>query len=292
MKNTKKFNREMLMAFIGFTLWTYSDACVRALKDQPTMLIAFISSALAVIIMCIFAHKLGGFYDTFKRPQLKLRIFRGALLAGSVIMAFSAFTHLDLATAYTIIFIAPFCAKTLSYILTKEHINQRSWAVTVLGFIGVLIVIRPGFIPLNIGTASAVSTALFFSFGYALSRYIKDENQTMLSTSLFQYSILTAATAYPAYLSTTTTPISLTLSEWAALLVISMSAIIGSVLVAKAFSNAPTQIIAPIHYTQIIWGALLSFVFFNEAPDIWTIAGGSIIVLAGLLLIRFSRKTV
>ena len=240
-------------------------------------------------MLCALSPYLGGFKETFTRPQLKLRLLRGVLLACSGLCSFYAFTYLDLAKAYAIIFAAPILVKIFSVFITKENIRLRSWAITMLGFIGVLIVVRLGIIPIDIGSAAALALAVFFSLGYVLSRYIEDKNQTMLSMALFQNAFLTIATAWPAYEVYQTIPIEFSLFAMMVLCFMSAMAICGSVLVAKSFSTAPTQIIAPIHYIQMIWGILLSALLFHEYPDGWTILGGGVICIAGLLLIRFSR---
>ncbi len=289
MQQKTTYIKEMLMAFAGFSLWTVSDAAVRFLKSYPTLLIAFLGSLLSVLLLCALASYLGGFKETFKRPQLALRMFRGLLLAGSGICAFYAFANLDMVKAYAIIFIAPLLAKVLSVFITGESIRMRSWVITCLGFIGVLIVIRPGMIPINLGTASALALSLFFSLGYVMSRYIEDENQTLLSMALFQYVFATIATAYPAYHAYVAMDISISFQACFALFLVSSTAISGAILVAKAFSVAPTQVIAPVHYVQIIWGVFFSAIIFNEMPDIWTLVGGVVITIAGLLLIKFSR---
>ncbi len=289
MNDKPSYSTEMLMAFVGFSLWTISDAAVRYLKDYPTILIAFLGSFLCVILLGMASPMLGGVRETLMRPQLKLRLLRGLLLAGSGVCSYYVFANLDLATAYAIIFAAPLLAKVLSVFITRENIRPRSWAITSLGFIGVLIVIRPGMIPISLGAISALILAFLFAFGYVMSRYIKDGNQTLLSMAIFQYLFITIATAYPAYSAYQTDGLNFSMYEYIALFIVSSAAISGSVLVAKAFSVAPTQMIAPIHYVQILWGALLSAFLFSEMPDIWTWVGGSVICFAGLLLIKFSR---
>ncbi len=144
-------------------------------------------------------------------------------------------------------------------------------------------------IPINLGAISALILAFLFALGYVMSRYIKDENQTLLSMAIFQYLFVTLATAYPAYTAYQGMQIGFSLYEYSALFIISAAAISGSILVAKAFSIAPTQVIAPVHYIQILWGTLLSAFLFSEMPDQWTFIGGGVITLSGLLLIKFSR---
>ncbi len=284
--------KEILMAFTGFSLWTFSDACVRYLNDYPTVLIAFLSSFLSVIIFCVLSPCLGGFKDTFTKPQLKLRIFRGLIISFSGFLAFVAFMHLDLTKAYALIFASPFIIKILSIIIMGEHISIKAWLVTILGFSGVLIILRPGIIPIDIGSAAALGMTIFFSLGYVLTRYIDDKNQTLLSMAFFQYLFLCLGMAVPAYYAYQEigTDLSFEPIHYAIFPFMSIAAISGSIIVAKAFSTAPSAVIAPIHYVQILWGAAISALIFGEYPDIWTIIGGSIIVIAGIIFIYLNRK--
>lgn len=193
-------------------------------------------------------------------------------------------------TAYAIIFIAPLLSKILSVFLMGERIRMRSWLITSLGFAGVLIVLRPGLIPLNTGSLAAIGCAFFFSLGFTLSRYIGQENQTILSLGLFQYLFVMAGTAYPAFVQFQ--DLSFDIGDFLPLSLVGSMAVIGSLSVSYGYANAPSAVIAPIHYTQIVFGTLWGMILFAEFPDFWTIAGSGVIVLAGLLLIRYSRSPV
>lgn len=195
----KNYVLPMAMAFAGFTMWTVSDAIIRYLNDYPITLITFLGSAMALVFTCFFAPWIGGFKKTFTDPKLGLRMLRGLFLTISGFLSYIAFSNLELPTAYAFIFVAPFIAKIFSIFLTGENIRPRSWAITALGFLGVLIVLRPGMVPISIGSMAALGLSVMFAAGYVLGRYIGPENQTLMSMALFQYLFLTIATAYPAY---------------------------------------------------------------------------------------------
>lgn len=289
---TAHYSKEILISFIGFTSWSFSDALIRSLNAYPTVLIACVSTSISTILLCLFSQKLGGFYDTFSKPQLKLRILRGAIIACCTIFAYITFSNLDLATAYALIFIAPFLSSIISVILNRESVTAQSWLVIFTGFTGMLIILRPGLIPLSIGTISALLSATFFSLGFVLTRYIKKENQTFLSMAFFQYIIVSLLTVIPAYQAYNALDPSLIfgVQQFFITLGVSLTALIGALMISTAYSRAPTALVAPIHYVQILWGTLLGAIFFTEYPDFWTIVGGSIIVAGGLMLIGFNKK--
>lgn len=286
-----RYTKEIYMALFGFSLWSVSDAFVRTLSTYPTVLVAWTCAIISTLIMCAFASHLGGFRDTFYKPQLKLRLFRGGLLACSNLCAFVVFTHLDLATAYALIFAAPFFAKILSIFFTGENIRLRSWLITLFGFSGVLVVLRPGYLPMSFGVIAALVLAFLFALGYALTRYIKSENQTFLSMGFFQYALVAVCLCFPAYhtFSTLDQTVAFDFYFFAPVFCIAAFGVVGSVFVAQGYNNAPTALIAPIHYVQILWGILFGALFFGEYPDSWTLLGASIIVTSGLLLIKYTR---
>lgn len=279
--------RAMLLAFAGFSSWAISDALVRLLKEYPIKDIAFITSFTVVVLLLILSPWLGGLKTTLTQPKLKLRLFRGLLLSISNFLSFTAFTHLPLATVYAIIFIIPLAAKILSVILTGEKINPRAWAISALGFAGVLIVMRPGIMPLDIGVLAALGLVVFFATGHVLARFIGRENQTLLSMTLFQYIFVSIFMAPLAIPEIATLPPEAILTAMS----IAVFAIGGSICVSNAFASAPTAYVSPVHYTQMLWGIGLGAVLFGEYPDFWTLAGAVVIIGSGLMLLKYGRQS-
>ncbi len=280
--------KPMGMAFAGFSLWAAGDAAVRSLNDHSVFLVTFMSAFFCTAFLCAFSSMLGGFRETFRQPRLKLRLFRALLLSISAALSFFIFSNLELATAYAIVFTAPFLVKIISVILTGEKIKSRSWAITLLGFAGVLVVLRPGWVPLGVAPLAALLDAFLFALGFVLSRYIGEENQTALSMALFQYLFLIAMMAVPAYhawMRAGIEPFAVILTAF-----IGLGSALGTILVSRAFMRAPAAYVAPVHYIQMLWGLLFGAVLFGEYPDAWTAVGAGIIILAGLLLVHLSRE--
>lgn len=284
-----------MLAFIGFTIWTLSETTVRSLRDYPISLIAFCASVVAVFLLLGFSPYLGGIKKTFTMPQLKLRLLRGCVIATSCFLGFFTFTQLEMTTAYAIFFIAPILAKIISSLFIKESIKPMSWVLSLIGFVGVLIVLQPSNVPFSLGSLSALGLAIFFAIGHTLARYIDDKNQTYLSLALFQYIIIAAFSAYPAYLSAQNLNIQMIPSfDLVRLFAVGVFTASGALLVSRGFSMAPVAYIAPIHYTQIIMGTLWGYLFFAEIPSQTTLFGAGLVIFAGLGImymsgIRFRR---
>lgn len=278
--------RAMAMAFGGFTLWTMGDAAIRHLKEYPPIQIAFLCGVYSLAILLAFAPYFGGLAETFKKPKLGLQVFRGIVLGVCGLMSFYTFAYLELPTAYAIIFLAPFIAKLLSVKMNKEAVPRAFWLLSALAFFGVLVVLRPGSLPMNIGVFTAFLSTGLFAFGYVLGRTIGEENQTALSTCLFPDICMVVMFAVPTMLHF----MPMDPYDFYVAVFIGVQSAIGTMLVSVAYAKAPTAYIAPIHFTQIVWGVIWGAFLFQEYPDFWTLAGTSLIVAAGFMLVRLGGR--
>jgi drug/metabolite transporter (DMT)-like permease len=215
-----------------------------------------------------------------------LQALRGLALGISAIATFYAFTHLELVTAFSIIFLSPLAAKIISVFLNRERIALSSWLTSFAGFSGVLLVLRPGTVPIGIGEIAALCVPLTFALGFVLSRTIGEENHTPLSTLLF----MNLAIAFFTLIPTARNFMPMSYADFPLTIFIAFTGALGTLLVARAYAQAPTAYVSPLHYTQIIWGVIWGALFFREFPDAWTLAGAAIIIGAGLILVWQSRS--
>lgn len=280
----------VLLALSGFFIWSCGDAAIRSLHALPLPVVVFSYAASAVVVMSVFSGFLGGFAETFRRPKLKLRILRGVVLMGSNTLAVVAFTHLDMATAYALIFLSPFMAKIMSFLLLGEKPSLLSLGLSVVAFIGVLIILRPGEVPLNIGSAAALGLTVFFALGYTLGRFIGVENQTPLSMILFQYCFVSLASLPFAAPHFAEAAGMISLREGLVIAFSGFTAVFGTICASTGFARAPASVVAPLHYSQMLWGILFGLILFGEWPDGFTLLGGSVIIGAGLILITTTAR--
>lgn len=277
----------MLLSFCGFTSWVIGDVIIKILRDYDFYVISFLASAASLTLLILFSKQLGGFKDTIYKPKIKLRIFRGVITSICSLLAVIIFSNLELATAYAIIFSIPLISKIMSVFINGETIRLSSWVISIVGFLGVLIVVRPGMVPLNVGTLAALIFIFLFSFAYVIGRKIGAENQTLLSLSIFGTIFTFSFTSYFAIPIIVEMPIKDVMIG----LSIGVFAVTGALLVGSAYNRAPTAYVAPVHYTQILWGAAIGALFFGEIPDLYTITGAFIIIGSGLLLILKAKKS-
>jgi S-adenosylmethionine uptake transporter len=276
----------MALAFVGFTLWTVGDALVHALEGRPPVAVAFWVSVAGLAALLALSPRLGGLAQTFRTPYQGLQWARGLALAISGLLTIYAFMSLPLATAYALVFVQPFCAKALSAVLTGERPRPAAWAASAVGFAGVLIVLRPGLVPISWPALAALGSAGFFALGYVLTRHIGQANQTTLGTAIYRHilslALLPLLAGGPGGLALVPADL-----PWVA--VIGLFGVGGILTVSRAFAAAPAAYVSPVHYTQILWGVAFGALFFGEVPDAWTVAGAAVIIAAGLWLASGAR---
>ncbi len=279
--SSQKILPGILLAFLGFTLWTVCDALIKVVKDYPPYQLSWIAVAASVVLQMSFSRQLGGIQETLAKPHQKLQIIRGALYIVPGFLNFIVFAELPLSVAYAIIFMAPFITKILAMFILGEKIKPLSWGLTLMGFIGVLVVLRPGMIPIDWPVIFAFIGTFCFALGNVLTQKIGEENQTFLSYNIYTDVPFVFLLAIPAFVTfVPMPPVDLFITASIGIL-----GFIGMIAVSRAFATTPTQYIAPIHYTQIVWGIIWGMVFFSEYPDGWIITGSIIIITAGLILV-------
>ncbi|PCH99814.1 MAG: hypothetical protein COB76_04840 [Alphaproteobacteria bacterium] len=195
----------------------------------------------------------------------------------------NGFQKLGLAMSYTLIFAAPFIAALLSIVTLKETIGAHRWVSIALGFLGVLVVLRPGSIPIEWAAVGVLCAAICFACSTIITRKIGNDEPTF---SFALYGNLVALVIFGFFMIVNngfeTMP---TLPQMTFFISVSFFHIGGTFSVTKAFKGYETGLVAPFHYVQLIWGVSLGYILFGDTIDLWTAIGGGIIVSSGIYLI-------
>ena len=211
----------------------------------------------------------------------KLQLVRGIILAFTTLCFFYSISIISLPKALTLAFVAPITCTALSPIFLSEKVGIRRWFAVLIGFLGCLIVIRPGFIELNLATLAALACGIFYGVYLIITRKLSTSDNPLLTllftgvvglviTSLFIPSIW----ANP------------TLNQWILMSIIGLIASVAHFLIILSLRYADASKLAPLGYTEIITNILISYYFFHELPDNWTYLGLFVIVLSGLYISR------
>lgn len=207
----------------------------------------------------------------------RLQLLRGAVAAGSASLFIFAVSYVPLADAVAVSFVAPFMVTLMGALLLREPVGLRRWAAVFLGFVGTLIVLRPGMGVIHPAAGLVLVAAFLFAVRQIISRALSDTDKTgttIVYTALVGSAILTVPLVF---VWQTPTP-----REVVILTGIAILAGVAEVAVIKALELAMAVVVAPVQYSLMIWGTFYGWLVFDQLPDGWTWLGAAIIIATGL----------
>ena len=212
---------------------------------------------------------------TVNRP---LWLIRFVSYPAGVIGSVTAFTHLSMAEAFVLIFLMPSYITIIGLVWLKERVDARGWAALVIGFLGVLIVLRPGFRELSIGHLGAVVGGLGGAVSVLSARAVGDRETrvSMLGAGLLGGTAIGGLIALPSLVWPSA-------AEWAMLAGYGLLAVLGTWLVTKAALCPPGAYVGTTQYSQMLWAIVIDYVLFGTGIDLPMLMGIVLIVGSGLL---------
>lgn len=204
---------------------------------------------------------------------------RSILIISSTAFFFLALAYLPIADTLSIFFVQPLIVTLLAPLLLKEHVGLRRWIAVVIGFIGTLIIIRPGFQALNPGILLALLAGTTSAVYMIITRKISQTADPIVTT--FYTNAIGAIFTTVAVAFVWVTP---TLEQWGLLLVIAVVALIGHYLVIAAYRFAEASLLAPLGYAEMITAVACGWWFFGDFPDRWTFLGVGILIACAVYI--------
>jgi drug/metabolite transporter (DMT)-like permease len=217
-----------------------------------------------------------------RRPLLQTG--RSVLLLGSTALNFFALQHLQLAESISIQFATPLLVALLAGPILGEWIGPRRLAAVGIGFVGVLVVTKPGAEGLHPAVFLSVGSAVCYAL-YGISTRLLAASDSSATTMTYSglAGVLLLTPALPLFWETPSLPVA------GLLLATGAFGALGHWLLILAHARAPAPVLAPFIYTQLIWMTALGYVLFGDVPDAGTLAGGAIVVASGLYLLARER---
>jgi drug/metabolite transporter (DMT)-like permease len=217
------------------------------------------------------------------RPGLQL--FRSLLQICEIGVFVLAFTYLPLADAHAIAACSPLLVVALSAPLLGERVGPARWGAVLVGFAGVLLIIRPGFQELGPGVLVALFAALLWAVYQILLRLVSRTDRsetTLLWSGVVGAVVLTALGPF-----VWRAPDAV---GWGLLLLLSAFGAAAHLLLIKALEASPASALQPFSYALLVSAAIVGFVSFGDIPDAWTIAGAAVVVASGLFAFQRERR--
>ncbi|MEX0921435.1 MAG: DMT family transporter [Rhodovibrionaceae bacterium] len=256
-------------------------------QDYHPLQILFIRQALALPMVFAAALALRG-TASLKTVNLRVHALRGLLLVGAATCNFLGLRYLPLAEATTLILAAPFFITALSAPLLGEQVGWRRWSAVLIGFLGVLIVVRPGIATFQPAAIYVLAAALLYALIMLSARWI-DRGEgfwTMVFYFTLFATIFSGLGAAPFWQP-------LNLEDLPLYLVMAVAGTLGITLISQAFRLGPAAVVAPFEYSILLWASLLGWLVWQELPDLWTYLGAAVIAASGsyIVLRETRRKT-
>lgn len=277
----------ILLVLAACFSFSFLDASAKYLVQQgmAAPFLAWTRFAIHLVLVLVLL-KAWSSKAIFKTKSLPAQLLRGVFLFGSTVFNFLALQTLQLAETISIYFFAPMVITALAGPLLGERVGWRRWLAVMVGFIGVLIITRPGFGAFGIGHVYSLASMASYCFYVIMTRHM---GATETSESLIFYSALAPTVlmlpVVPLYGSLPQEPL-----QWVLLLLLGAIGAFGHYLLIKAYKQATTSALAPYPYSQMIWMIALGWFVFADLPDLWTLAGASVIVASGLYIVHREHR--
>jgi len=273
-----------LFALAGAVAFSAMGALVRVLSlEMPTATILFFRSAFSLPILLLWMLAAGR-TTRIRTERVRWHFARAIAGVGSLACLIVAYRHLDFALATALAFTTPLWVIILSILFIGERPGWRRSAATALGFIGVLIIIRP--LPeLGIGVWAALMSAALGATALSFLRHLSrlEPAETLLLYFFLFSMIITAAPALHAgHLPD--------LRQLLLLLAISTVGMAGLACAANAFSRADATVVAPFDFMRLPIAGIIGLLVFGEVPDPWLLLGAAVMIAALYMIIMFGRR--
>jgi len=211
--------------------------------------------------------------------QPKLQIFRGLTLLFANVLFFYSISVISMAKALTLAFVAPLITTALSPFFLGEKVGFRRWSAVIVGFIGSLIVIRPGFIEFNLASVAALGTGFFYGIYLIITRKLHRSDSPLLTLLLTGVvGFVVASFLVPVVW------INPTFNQWSLLALMGIFACLGHLFLILSLKYADASKLAPFGYFEIVTNIILGYYFFSDFPDFWMWIGLLIIISSGIYI--------
>ena len=271
--------KAITFSLLGWMMLPIMDGFAKYLSaDLPVLQITwaryFFTVAFTLPVMFFFYKK-----QLVRSDKPKLQILRGIILLCANICFFYAISIISLAKALTLAFVAPLIVTALSPVFLDERVGVKRWTAVIIGFIGSLVVIRPGILEVNLASFAALGTGVMYGFYLIITRKLSTSDNpllTLLLTGLTGVIIISFAMPF--------VWIKPTAEQWYMMAAIGIFASIGHLFLILSLKYADASKLAPFSYFEIITNILIGYYFFNNFPDHWTFVGLFIIIFSGIYI--------
>lgn len=274
----------LALMLLGMFLFASNDALGKWLVSSYSVgqVLAIRSlAALAVLLPFLYAF---GFRRLFHVERPGIQFARVVLSTAEVFCFYFAVRHMPLADTMTFWLAAPIYVAVLSPLLLRETVSPLRWGAVVVGFVGVLIALKPSGEGAGLATVVAIIGSLCFALMMITGRYLRGTpDMTLVFWQLIGAGVAGVIAA----------PVGWSMPgsfDWGLLALVGVVAMGAHLCVNRALKLADAALIAPLQYTLLLWAVILGWIFFGDIPRLAMLAGAMVIILSGLVLVMPEKR--
>tara|TARA_Y100000588_G_scaffold393577_1_gene510121 strand:- start:2659 stop:3564 length:906 start_codon:yes stop_codon:yes gene_type:complete len=276
----------IFFGFLGYTIFVFLDSIIKKylVHDYPVLEINFYICLFSLIPISIALQFISGWHVLINN-KVHIQLLRGVLGLICAAIIINSFKEHAFSEIYPILFSAPLILTFFSYFILKEKVGPRRISAVIIGFVGVLVVTRPGTIHFTLSLFLLFIGAIILAVNVLLIRMYAN-NQSSIAFAFYGFLsglILSGLITINSYVPVKDSDIYI-------FIICGIIAGTGGLCISAASKTLESSIFAPLQYFQLIAGFILGYLFFNDIPDVYEILGSLIISLSGLFIIYREYK--
>jgi drug/metabolite transporter (DMT)-like permease len=276
----------ILIMLLSLAVFAVLNGVVKDLMQRfPANEIIFFRNAFGLLPLLMLLPWAGGL--SILKPQAPFgHVLQALAMSATLVLSYTALGLIPLAEVTAILFLQPTIITVLAHFFLGERGGVRTWASVVIGFAGVLLIVRPTGLGVQFGALAAIAATVFGSIGMLAVRALSRQNAS-LSISIW-YMILSTAIFLPTLFFWWVTP---TFDQFVGLGLMGLASGVGQYLMILAFRFAKASTLSPVQYGNLLGAIVVGFVGFGEVPSLATLLG-AVVVMAAMALVLPGRKAV
>jgi drug/metabolite transporter (DMT)-like permease len=261
------------------------DLCGKEiLRTYSLVQFILVRSAIAIFILLAIAPRFGG-YETLRTRRVGWHLLRTIFAIGAMYGFFYGLANMPLVNALTLGYTAPLIVTALSALFLGENVGVHRWTAVIIGFAGVLIMLRPGSGEFSPAALAVLAAAVFYACQAITARYLGATESTL---SLSFYVVVGPFVSAVVLIDVGDwTPPDVT--GWVLMSGAAVCSIVAWIGFVNGYRAASPATLAPLEYVALVAGAIAGFLLWGEVPDQWVVLGAAIIVASGIYVVRRAR---
>ncbi len=254
------------MALASFCYVSAATAARHISADYSVFELAFIRGVVAIVFIAPMLARAGR--TAFYTRQPALQALSGLFTYLAILCWFFAAMRMPVAEFFALQFTTPLFTMALAMVILRQSVGKRNWVATLIGFAGVLVILRPGMIEVTLGAiATLASSAGYASVNTTIKALSRTDSPTV---TVFYTNVLILVLSLPMAVVFWKTP---SWSDWPPILGVAVFSTIAFLATARAITAADARVVQPVNFMRMPTAAVFGYFLFNEAPDMWTWAG-------------------